>query len=193
MIRRYVHMALTFMLASACTEVVDLNVDERTAVISIYGRFNNGALGNQVTLSRTSNYTLPPNPISNARIRVYNKEDDFVSFKESEEERGTYLIDEHNFQGEVGEDYLLEVTLITGQTYRSTWQTLPPKRAIDYLDFEIGQVQKTTESGQFFEFLGATIYQETELLDKGKDIYLRWDIETSWLYREALLPPQFFF
>ncbi len=191
---RWIATIMLCLLVMSCTEVIDLRVDDRDPLVTINAVFNNGTLGNKVELTRTSAYDrIVPRPISSAQVRVYRLDGEYISFKEDRENPGVYLIYEQPFLGEEGEEYQLEVVLPTREVYQSAWQKLPYKTAVDHLDFEIGQVIKTTETGQVFEFLGVTIYKETEFLSPDEEVYLKWDVETTWSFREALLPSQFWF
>jgi len=135
------------LFAFGCSEVIDFDVDDRQSFIVISGQLNNGTLGNRIEVSKTTIYDIPQRPQSFAKVSVLNRNGESVVFKESKEEAGVYLIEDQAFLGEVGEEYMLEVILITGETYHSEWQKLPSKKAIDHLSAEVGNEFKITETG----------------------------------------------
>ena len=188
---RYFSTIILSVLVLSCSEVVDFNSGNDQKFISIYAHFNNGTLGNRVVIERANNIGTQPLPISGAEIKVSDLEGNSVFFNESTSQRGTYHKSEDSFLGIPGKEYFLEVRLPNGKSYRSDIQRLPFKGAEDQLEFEVGVIERSGEDGITFEEFAVSLFAETQISSDRRDLYLKWDIESTWFFGETSLPGQF--
>ncbi len=184
-------MALITLLVLSCSEVIDFETTGQREFISIYGHFNDGTLGNQVTIERTTTYGGEPRPISGANVSIYSEAGEKINFKEEEFNSGIYQKEVNGSNGVKGEAYYLEVVIPGGGTYRSDWQTLPTKGATDILDFEVGNIQQVGEDAITYEEYAVSLFAETQLTTDRADLFVKWDIESTWFFKETALPGQF--
>ena len=112
------------VLATGCTDPVDLDLPEATPVLVVDGWIHNtNEVPNQVRLTMTSDYfdnTEPP-PVSGATVRLYEDGELVETLEESATDKGLYPI---TSPGVMGRTYYIEIVVPGGETYRSLPETI---------------------------------------------------------------------
>ena len=71
--RNYIVLLLALVLTT-CSEVINLDTDQKGGELVIFGRISNSHLGNYVEVTRTNSAGQAPEPILNAVVRVYDED-----------------------------------------------------------------------------------------------------------------------
>jgi hypothetical protein len=98
---------------AACTERMDINVDDAPAQLAIYGSITTDTAQHSVTVRQTSNYFSNSQPvgINGATVTISDGESTFTL---SEGQKGEYLTDAGVF-GVEGKTYTLKVSIAAGE------------------------------------------------------------------------------
>jgi hypothetical protein len=133
-----------FLLASSCTEKVDIKLDNSFIRLVVEGGISTDTMAHEVKLARTAAYfsTKPPDPVLGANVVIYDSLNQFV-LKENPSKPGYYETDPGVF-GLPGHTYSLHISNVDinldGKTEEySASSLLPPLRKPDSIKVDYVQ------------------------------------------------------
>lgn len=114
---------LIFLMASSCTERIDLTLDETYTRLVVDGGISNDTACYQVALTKTADYFYnePAPRVVDATVRLSDGINSYVLHETDPSVSGIYETDS-TFSGIIGETYTLDIDLsepIDGETYYS--------------------------------------------------------------------------
>lgn len=177
------------MLASSCSEIIDLKTDQKGGELVIFGSISNSTIGNYVEVSRTSDGGEAPAPISDAIVTLFNQQD------QSERLRmvspGKYEVIDNVLRREVGDQFRLEV-IIGDKRYTSPLQKINPVVAQDEMSFREAIETNITSTGTEIEEWVVQLYTTSVIDPLPNEFYIRWTIEEAYTHFESDLPRSHF-
>lgn len=184
-IQKLLLLSLIGVFATTCSEVIDLDTGSNAGQLVVYGRVTNGALGNEIFLSRSTMSGLPPRNVSGARIELIDGQGNRGLYREDEE--GEYIFD-GSLTGVPGESYYVRIQLADGEVYESVPDVMPQPGTRDSLYYVLQEIEETSNMGVTFTRNVISIFADTEITDPRPDLYLKWNIEEVYSFQQAFLP-----
>ncbi len=110
--RLIIYLLLLVIVAAACTERIELNLDETYTRLVVDGDISNDTGSYQVTLSKTADYFYnePAPRVVNATVSLNNDSDSYLLHETEPGISGIYETDS-SFYGIIGETYTLDIDL----------------------------------------------------------------------------------
>jgi hypothetical protein len=131
----------------------------------------------------TTENTLPL-PETGASITIFNGEGEQDFYIETET-AGRYILQGNIISGERGGTYHIEIELQDGRTFSSLPETIPMHTAKDEIILEPGTYEYQPTRGNVVEAEGIHIYANTQIPEHENPLFLKWDIESLYLFRET--------
>ncbi|GAB5527541.1 MAG: hypothetical protein Roseis2KO_54130 [Roseivirga sp.] len=162
---------------------MDLDTELRTKGLVIYGRVTDGLAGNEVFIGFTSVAGAEQQGISGARVSLL--EDGTVIGKYLETENGNYRLNLSGDSARTGRSYHLFVELPDGRQYSSKPSFMPGLAAIDRSGYDASVVEVVVnQRGLTDQRRLVQLIVETDIVEREKDFYLRWNIFSSYSFQE---------
>ena len=135
MIRKILYIVIPALLAAACTEKINVNLDTTYTRVVVDGNIESGTGIYTVVLSKSSDYfaNQPAPMVVNAAVTISDGEKNFTMHESRPGVSGVYQTDP-TFAGQVGKTYTLHVDLqeaIAGVSSLEATSTLPSVTPID--------------------------------------------------------------
>ncbi|WP_422355173.1 DUF4249 family protein [Roseivirga pacifica] len=185
----FIYALALMLMAVGCTQVIDLDTDEVGGKLVIFGRVSNSSVGNTVTVTRTQPNGEDPLPIENARVLIFDQQDNAAQLNYIG--NGIYELPHGVLNQQVGSQFRLEVN-IDGATYTSPLQQMPELVGQDEVSWE--RIEHTTISST-----GVTVVRDairvtasTNIYNKPNEFFLRWHVEETYPLVGASLPNSHF-
>lgn len=131
---------IALLALEACTERIDIDLDQQQyARLVVEGSISTDTTAHLVSLTKTSDYfsNQPPDPVSNATVRIYNDSEEYI-LEEKPGKSGQYYTD-YGVYGTVGREYHLEISLeeeIGGSKYYEASSKIYPINQLDSIGLE---------------------------------------------------------
>lgn len=149
-------LLFTCIYLLSCEEQIEFNLDEGLPKVVVYGLITDEETLQEIELYTTKslNGTSYPSPISGATVFIEDNLGNCIYFFQTD----TSYISETAFKGEYNKIYTLTVLTSTGQTYKSTPETLPFKSEIDSLYASLEVKQKLNDMENVVEYYEASFF-----------------------------------
>ena len=180
-----------FLLLMACSEVIDLPVDQEGGRLVIFGRISNSTEGNQVSISRTTASGELPEPISGARVTIIDENGLEEILRENVLDPGVYRLQGNVLRGQMGTSYRLEVEL-NGRMYTTELQEMPRVVGEDTIDWELIEEDDISDQGTRTSRFVVNVYGSTTFNELPEEFYVRWNIEEVYTTFGMELPRGWF-
>ena len=181
-----VALLLLVLGTSTCSEVIDLDGDQESGQVVIFGRLTNGAWGNFVEVSATGPQGGVPVPETTAIVQISN--DRGETERMFHIDSGRYEFPAGTTFGEEGVGYTLTVSA-AGVTYTSDMEVIPQNYGRETMSWELRDIESITSSGASITQTVVTVSARTDFDEELPDaFYLRWDIEEAYTYLGTFLP-----
>ena len=182
---------LSLLMLFACSQVIDLPVDQGGGNVVIYGRITDGTFGNVVSVARTTDQGGMPEMLSGAVVKVVSEDGDEAYYLEGWREPGVYRLSESDFRGQVGKAYHLEIEVL-GKRYFTDPQVMPEVLGEDRLSWELVKERDISDTGTSVYRDVVKIYGETSFSELPEEFYVRWGIEETYTILGMVLPRSWF-
>lgn len=185
---RYLGILCVLLLIS-CEERFEFETDENVGSrISINGYINQGDDPYYVFISQTRS-SGAPTPIVGATVLLKDQQNNITQFREIE--RGTYVSIDRNVRGTLGEAYFIEVSLISGELYRSQPDTIPSITANYDMKWREYLKVFTSELGGDFDLPVVSFDLNVELPQTDEPLYMNWLGEELYQFVPTDFPDPF--
>jgi hypothetical protein len=171
----------------ACSEVINLDVDQGGGDLVIFGRITNGTQGNQVLVARTAEVGAPQEMISGAVVKIIDENGNEATLAEDARNPGVYQLDQQSLQGTVGTAYRLEVEVL-GSSYQTALQRMPELLGRDEVEWEYREETDISDAGVAFTRNVINVYNSTTFDELPEEFYVRWNIEEVYTVLAMDLP-----
>jgi len=129
------YILIIFFAATACTERIDLTLDETYTRLVVDGEISNDTAAYRVYLSKTADYFYnEPTPrVVNASVSVYDGAITYPLFETEPGKSGIYETDS-TFAGTIGQTYTLNIELDTEVDKRKNYSSSCRMKNVPHLD-----------------------------------------------------------
>jgi hypothetical protein len=187
-------LVISSLFIQSCIDEITFETDESAGQVIVSGGINNSLGPYSVRLSETTTETRTTKPLAGAVIHLHDSSGVMVPMLELEEEPGTYQTAEGDIFGQKGETYWITIELADGRRFSSIPETMPAITPDDEVSAEISTVIEPTVSGGTREDTSILVYASSRIENNGTPLYIKWDLEGLYLFREreripALGPP----
>ena len=165
-----------------CAEVIDLGTEFGPTNVLIYGRVTTGTDGNLIELATTSPFNAGQTPLGGARITLVAENGDREPYVEIEE--GLYQLFNDIIIAESGKQYHIEMTLPSGEAYKSEPAVMPEKKATDSLDWVARLKTIPVRNGAAIQRKVVELFMGTTIHDPEDEPLLRWNFLETYLFPE---------
>lgn len=172
-----------------CSEVIDLDIEQGSEQLIVFGRLSNSNVGNYVSVHRTGVLGRQPAPVFGAQVSITNGLGDTELLIEGDS--GIYELPGDVLVRRPGESYFLEVR-VRDKTYSTAPQVMPENYGQDFLSWESIVNTDISSGGVAVDEDVVNVYGRTEFDDLPDEFYLRWDIEEAYTYLGTFLPMNHF-
>ncbi|MEX0905859.1 MAG: DUF4249 domain-containing protein [Balneolaceae bacterium] len=168
---------------TGCIEEITFDTERSAGQLVVDGGITDQPGPHKLQLSLTSGNNTMREPVRGASVVITDGDGNTEDYIELED--GTYLLMGETVQGERGQSYSVEISLPDGKQYRSVPETIPLAVAKDSSYFELGTVDERQSTGRIVERDAVMIYADTELPDQAEPVYLKWEVESMYGFRET--------
>ncbi len=178
--RQTPYLVIMIVLLTGCLQELPFNttlVEQNLVVDALIHNLNENLV---VKLSRTLAYGVPPQPVSAAKITLY--EDNVVKNLFLETVEGRYEIAAGDFESKLGAAYYLKIELNNGGTYQSDPEILLSPLKADSLDWKAGLKNEISRDGNIRKVIVGIISVHTDLANSSKDLFLKWDWRSDFQF-----------
>lgn len=178
-------LTLTILSFNACLDEIDLDVPSSEPIFTVSGNIYTTPGPYSVFLSTSAQFSAGiegfTTPISNATVIIRDDKGNEETLTEVVD--GEYQTAVNGIQGTVGNTYELEVQW-NGQVYKSSSETLMPVVSADSLSFEVEDIQRINEAGNFVDATEVSVLLNTSFPPSDDGSYLRWTTFGIYEYAE---------
>lgn len=183
----YISILLIFLLAGflgGCIEQISFDSDKSQGQLVVSGKIYDHPGPYTLQLGMTTTENTLPLPESGASVTIFNGHGQQERYIETETE-GTYMLQGDVITGQRGETYHIEIELRDGRTYSSIPETIPMHTGKDEISLEPGTYEHQPTRGTVVEAEGVYIYANTQIPEHEDPLFLKWDTESLYLFRET--------
>lgn len=184
-LKTYLCYLLPLLSLVACSEVINLDINQEGGQLIVFGRLSNSNVGNYVSVQRTGVLGKQPLPVFGAEVSITNGQG--VTEFLIEVDSGIYELVGDVLIREPGRSYVLDVR-VADKTYSTEAQIMPENYGQDFLSWELAVNTDISSAGIAIKGDVVNIYGRTEFGDLPDEFYLRWDIEEAYTYLGTFLP-----
>jgi hypothetical protein len=184
-VKRELLKAVSICLVIGCTSPIDLELENRTGAIAIYGQVSTQARRNYVTVGSSAGLGRVPFPIEDASVEVVDENGNVTLFN-SMEKPGVYV--HHGFAAVAGVAYHLRVGLHTGQTIVSEPDVVPVEVGMDSVSYDLSSEPLTDRDGQVSNLNWVNVWAKPKPPTSGRLLYLRWSVDEIYIIHPTDFP-----
>ncbi len=193
---------LFLLVLTACIDPIEFDADNEPPRVVIEGVISNISMNERASLPEDATpfyvkvqYTGPVNNernplVTNALVELHDDMGSSWSYA-PDPETGLYFMPFDEFAAQDGRSYFIEVTMPTGEVYRSEPEQMRTAPSLESVDYSLTSRLEAVDVG------GEIVFQEQEGLilsaevpehDADEQYYYRYKVKPSWVY-VAPLPP----
>lgn len=166
-----------------CIDQISFDSEQSEGQLVVSGKIHDGPGPYTLELGMTTTESTLPLPESGASITLFNDQGQQEQYIHTG--AGTYRLAGDVITGTRGHTYHIEIELKDGQSFSSLPETIPLHTAEIEVILEPGTYEEQTDRGTVVEREGVYMYANTEIPNHENPIFLKWDIESMYLFREA--------
>ncbi len=183
---------LVIPFLSGCIDEITFDTERTSGQLVVNGGIYNHSGPFKLELALTNEATALPMPLSSADIYLEDGQGNREKYIEIG--NGIYEIPGNLIQGIRGETYHIEITLPDGRSYQSIPETMPLLNGNPETLVEPGYLQEPSASGRMRDVPHIFVGTTTIIPESEETLYLKWDIESVYAFREwqnphPLAPP----
>lgn len=175
-----------------CVDEIDFDIERDGGKLVVSGGIydHNGPF--TVELALTNDVVTVPMPLSDAKVTLIDNNGNMFQYGETKP--GVYSIPAGIINGRRGETYHIEIELPNGKVYHSIPEMIPLLNGKPETILDVGFIQEPSTSGRLLDIPAVSILANTELPEHTEPLFLKWDVESVYAFREneptsPLAPP----
>jgi len=163
---------ILLLLLLACEERFEFRTDgDNQTSITIQGFINQSTDPYYVYISQTQR-SGAPTPVVGATVELKDEANNVSVFKETD--RGVYMNDLQEIVGQPGSAYFVEVTLLSGDKYRSDPDTIPTITAVHNMSWDEYSKSFSSDLGIDFNLPVVSVDLNVTLPQTEQPVFLHW-------------------
>lgn len=189
LLKKIIPVILVVFLVSGCIEQITFNINRSAGQLIVDGGITDNPGPYKLRLGLTSEKSTVPIPLSNALVTIVDGDGNREIYTETAD--GLYLLMGKTVKGERGQSYHIEIELPNGKKYQSFPETMPRRVGRDSVYIELGTVEEQSSSGSLSERNAVLVFADTYIPDHEDPVYLKWEVEGLYSFREIEIPSPF--
>lgn len=186
-------MLLLAGFLSGCINQISFDSEKSEGQLVVSGKIYDSPGPYYLHLGMTTTENTLPIHESGASITIFNSQGEQETYNETET-AGRYILPGNIVSGERGGTYHIEIELQDGRTFSSIPETIPMHTGNDEVILEPGLYEHQPTRGNVVEAEGIYIYANTQIPEHENPLFLKWELESLYLFRETeptspLAPP----
>lgn len=177
-------MLLLAGLFGGCIDQISFDSEKSQGQLVVSGKIHDGPGPYYLQLGMTTTENTLPLPETGAQVTIFNDRGEQEYYIETET-AGRYILPGNIVSGEPDGTYHIEIKLQDGRTFSSLPETLPMHTAKDEIILEPGLYEHQPMRGSVVEAEGIYIYANTQIPEHENPLFLKWDIESLYIFRET--------
>jgi len=167
---------------SGCIDEINFDIEREGGKLVVSGGIydHNGPF--TVELALTNDSVTVPLPLSGANVTLIDENEHSVPYAETDP--GIYSIPIGMVNGQRGDTYHIEIELADGRVYRSLPEMIPLLNGVPETILEVGFIQESSTNGRLLDVPAVSILANTELPEHTEPLFLKWDVESVYAFRE---------
>ncbi len=183
------HILLLLMLLlvgflGGCIDQISFDSEKSEGQLVVNGKIYDGPGPYYLQLGMTTTENTLPVPETGAEITIFNDEGEQDYYIETET-AGRYILPGNIISGKRGGAYHIKIELQDGRTFSSIPETIPMHTGSDEVILEPGIYEHQPTRGNVVESEGIYIYANTQIPEHQDPLFLKWDLESLYLFRET--------
>ena len=181
---------IIFCVSTSCVDPVQLEVAGEEKFLVIEGQITNLEESYKVRIFESAqqksgkiNFT---NPISNAEVKIWSQDGEYVIL--NEDQPGQYMSKIGELVGQTGIQYYLEVKLSDGKEYRSTPEHIDQVTPISNVSFKFLPEEQLNQFENIIIKNMLKVFVDVELIDQREETFLKWDVNGEYQFNEYKFP-----
>ena len=172
---------------NGCIETIDFETDRTRDRLVVNGHIDDGAGPHYLELGKTTSEGSATEPVTGAQIIINDDEGNSEAYVERGD--GRYALQGRIINPQAGGTYYIEIILNDGRRYRSRPETMPEQTGeFKDLEYELDTQQQFNEAGNPVEEDVIKILADTDIPDTESPLYLRWNVEEIYSFKEFIIP-----
>lgn len=171
-------------LSGGCINQISFDSEKSEGQLVVSGKIYDGSGPYYLHLGMTTTENTLPLPEFGAVVTIFNDQGQQESYTETEI-AGTYILPGNIVSGKRGVTYHIEIELRDGRTFSSIPETIPLLTGKDEIILEPGYYEHQPTRGHVVEAEGIYIYANTQIPEHEEPLFLKWDVESLYLFRET--------
>lgn len=189
-VRHIFALLLGSVLAWSCSQIIEFEAHSAAAELVIFGALTNSAVApNSVRITYTEQGDTIQT-VTHAEVAVFDNLGNVTPYQYHPEYKH-YEPVSPGFAGIPGHTYFIEV-IVDGNTYHSVPETLPLSQVKDSVFFNFGKRTLTSNQGVSVTQDVINIVTSGVAENVSEPVFIKWDVEEIFIFREALLSTSFF-
>lgn len=186
---RFINISFLLILLLAvalggCIDEISFDSEKSEGQLVVNGKIYDGSGPYYLHLGMTSTENTLPLPESGASVTIFNDQGEQETYIETET-AGTYILPGNIVSGTRGETYHIEIELRDGRTFSSIPEAIPMHTGKDEIILEPGYYEHQPTRGNVVEAEGIYIYANTQISAHDDPLFLKWDLESLYIFRET--------
>ena len=176
-------VVLPALMVGGCIDPLSFESQKAQGQLVVSGKIHDGPGPYYLALGMTTTENTLPLPEAGASITLFNDRGEQEDYVETENE-GHYMVPGNIINGTRGDTYHIEIELRDGRTFSSLPETMPMHSGKDALILEPTRYEYRTPLGTVVDAEGIYIYSDTHIPEHNEPLFLKWDLESLYLFRE---------
>ncbi len=181
-----VTVSLIGLTMYGCIDEITFNTERSENELVVNGGIYDRPGPYTLELGLTSTERTLPTPVNGAAVTLFNGKGESENYVE--DEPGIYTLAGDVITGERGETYWIEIELADGRSFSSIPETIPMKTGKADITLESRSAEIQSASGGTVEYPFVYVYADTQIPQHEDPLFLKWNIETLYFFREGEPP-----
>ena len=168
-------MALTL---ATCVDPIPFEAEDEVPKLVIFGTFTQLSQDHEVSVRLTGKFGSLGRLVKGASVVLIDEDGRRTQYHRK---FGKHVLPKGIMEGEPGKAYKLEVTLLYGEKYESTWEVMPEPVQIENTYWDIVYKQTLSDSDVTLEQFFIDVFIDTPIwTQSGNKAFLRWEVEETF-------------
>lgn len=181
------------LLVGGCIDPLAVDTERAQGRLVVSGKIHDGPGPYYLALGMTSTENTLPVPEAGASVTLFNDRGEREMYVETET-AGEYMLPGNVITGTRGDTYHIEIKLRDGRAFSSVPESMPMHTGRGEVTLEPRRYEYQTSRGTIVDTEGVFVYADTHIPERDEPLFLKWDLESLYLFRETeptspLAPP----
>ncbi|MCH7514770.1 MAG: DUF4249 domain-containing protein [Bacteroidetes bacterium] len=171
-------ITIVVMTLTSCVDPIPFEAEDEVPKLVIFGTFTQLSQDHEVSVRLTGKFGSLGRLVKGASVVLIDEDGRRAQYHRK---FGKHVLPKGIMEGEPGKAYKLEVTLLYGEKYESTWEVMPEPVQIGNTYYDIVYKQTLSDSDVTLEQFFIDVFIDTPIwTQSGNKAFLRWEVEETY-------------